>query len=172
MDVNKLIIYKGDKYNHLRLCCAEFGNYVIQCIINENKWYSSQKLFIDFKKKLILDAFNKRNILKLSKNKFASNVMEKLIVVSSENELNILIKTICFKNSYILRAMLNNEYANYILKKLFIHCSFKQKKFITRKVHENIIDLYYGDIHSFNYSLEFLLKCRNMQQRMDKQMYY
>ena len=172
MDVDKLIIHEGDKYNHLRLCCAEFGNYVIQCIIKNNKWYSSQKLFIDFKKKLILDAFNKRNILKLSKNKFASNVMEKLIVVSSENELNILIKTICYKNSYILSTMINNEYANYILKTLFIHCSFKQKKFITRKVHQYVIDLYYGDIHSFDYGIEFLLKCRKMQQQIDNQMYY
>ena len=165
MDINKLIIYKGDRYNHLKLCCGDFGNYVIQCIINKNKWYSSLSSFIDFRNKLIFDAFNKRNILKLSKNKFASNVMEKLIIVSTEKDLNSLIETICIKRCYIMKTMINNEFANYILKTLFKHCSFKQKVYLTKQVNKEIIDLYYGDFSYFRYGIEFLCKCKQIMDQ-------
>ena len=136
---------------HLRLSCLPFGNYVIQCIIKQGNgtgsgsrcWYSKLKTFINFKKKFITSLFkNRKNIIRLSDNKFGSNVMEKCIIASTKAQLNLFINSICWSRCSGLRSMIPNEYANYVLSTLLIHCNKQQQESIANCVHNQIADLY------------------------------
>ena len=174
LDIMKL--FENDA--HLRLSCAPFGNYVIQCIIKQGNgtgsgsscWYSKLKTFINFKNKFITSVFkNRKDIIRLSDNKFGSNVMEKCIIASNKAQLNLLISSICWNRRSGLRSMIPNEYANYVLSTLLIYCDKTQQESIVNCVHNQIADLYDPYLtENFQFGWEFLLKCQEIKYSMDE----
>lgn len=155
---------------HLHLSCLPFGNYVIQCIIKCDVWYSEYDTFINFKNKFIDDLFtNKDDIGYLCFNKFGSNVMEKCIMCANKKQLNLLINSLCWNRCCGLNAMIPNEYANYVLSKLLIHCDQSQKESIANCVHNQITDLYDPYLKdNFKFGWEFLMKCHDIKYKMDQ----
>eukprot|EP00483_Globobulimina_turgida_P001234 UN01236 len=103
--------------NHLYLSKLKYGNYVIQCVIAEEEWYSDLESMLVFKNKLIEDVFHHQNILYLSKNKFGSNVVEKCIAVSNKKQKLFLLNVLT-NNHYIIPSMINHCYGNYVIKAL------------------------------------------------------
>ena len=170
---NKLDVFKlFENGSHLFLSHHRYGNYVIQCIIAKNKWYANLPLIKKFKNKLISDAFHKDNILYLSKDKHGSNVMETCIRVSSEKQIDALIKTICSKQGFLFRQLLSDRFGNYIPKTVMSECSEKQKRALVNATHLYVTNLYeYNACHDYTRCSEFIEKCQKIKC-MDKHQYY
>eukprot|EP00487_Bulimina_marginata_P007433 TRINITY_DN2865_c0_g2_i2.p1 TRINITY_DN2865_c0_g2~~TRINITY_DN2865_c0_g2_i2.p1 ORF type:complete len:192 (-),score=16.95 TRINITY_DN2865_c0_g2_i2:151-726(-) len=129
---------------HLSLCQSMYGNYVIQCIIDSNQWYSNLNGIMRFRRKLITECFSDENILFLSKNKFGSNVIETCIKVSSEKQIERLIYLVSKKNTFVLQQMIRHQYGNYVIKTLLKNCSYQQQIALIAQIEK---------IYSFNHSI-------------------
>ena len=146
------------------ILCNGVGNYVIHCMIEKDVWYSTLPKFIQFRDTFIIHVFRK-NILELSFNKYGSNVVEKCITVCSERHRKMLINTLTRSMCFVLKRMLDNEYARYVLMRLFSECSYRQKSCITRLIHVNVVNLC-GDLSGFGRAQPFLIRCKEFQQRV------
>lgn len=88
----------------------QYGNYCIQHIIEKGEPEDRSKVI----------SVVKENILKFSKHKYASNVVEKCITYGTDEEKKILIDEIMKKNedgTPRLLPMMKDQYANYVIKK-------------------------------------------------------
>ncbi len=135
--VNKLFI----NGSHLFLSQVKYGNYVIQCIIKKNEWYSSLSKITQFRNKLISDVFSMQNILFLSKDKHASNVVETCIKVANQKQIEKLINSLCSNKAQLLSQIISDRFGNYIPKTLLQNCNQKQQEILINSTHEYIIDL-------------------------------
>ena len=97
------------------LICDQFGNYVIQYVVQCN---------VDFvNKKLLNVVFN--NLLFLCKEKYASNVLEKFIYYKSAESQILLNKII--NDEFILFNLITDQYGNYIIQRIFPIIDFEKR---------------------------------------------
>ena len=164
LDVN--VVINKQTYDHLRLCCGAYSNYVIRSIIENNAWYSTLPAFVQFRDTFIIDVFH-GDILELSSNRYGSNVVAKCITVCSEAHRKMLISTLTRSKCFALRRMLDNDAAHYILKLLFSECSDREKSYITHRIDKDVVNLCFGDINAFQPRCAFLMRCREFKQRVD-----
>ena len=154
------------------------ANYVIQCIIKKKEWYSNLGSFNQFRNQLIMNVFHHDNISHLSTDKYASNVIETCICVSNEQQIDILINSLCLRDeANILKTMISDKFGNYIAKTLLKYCSMRQRLILVNTVHKYIINLYRYGYHvqrrtSFKYSSGFLARCQAIKYESDKQINY
>ncbi|KTW25619.1 hypothetical protein T552_03479 [Pneumocystis carinii B80] len=88
----------------------QYGNYCIQHIIEKGEPHDRSKVI----------SVVKENILKFSKHKFASNVVEKCITYGTDEEKKLLIDEIMENDEDGLPRflpMIKDQYANYVIKK-------------------------------------------------------
>ena len=111
--------------NALNLVIHQYGNYVIQTIV-EN-WDDNE----------IKDIINlyKKNYIYLSELKYSSNVIERIIEKNNEN-LEFYISEICINNN--LSEIMNNIYGNYVIQKAVKLSSGKSHERLVKQIMKNI----------------------------------
>ena len=117
--VNSQILFANN--NYLYLSKTKYGNYVTQCIITKNEWYSNLLLVKQLKNQLILNAFHKNNVLDFSKDKYRPNVIEACIKASNHTPIDILLKQrICDK-------LMNNKRDAFNIQFLYTNVLFSER---------------------------------------------
>jgi len=118
--VQKLLQHSTDEQKHILvkqiiertipLSYNAFGNYVIQFLLeNDSK----------MQKEIIARVY--KDLLKLSLNKYGSNVVEKCILNGDEIDRETLFNYVCpkkFHKNTRLIEMMKNEYGNYVIQKM------------------------------------------------------
>merc|ERR1712154_606141 len=151
LDVSKLLL--DDR--HLFLSTVKYGNYVIQCIVKKDEWYSNLPSINKFRNRLIRDVFNGEHILYLSKDKHGSNVIETCIKVSTAKQIDVLLNTICSKQAFLLKQIISDRFGNYVPKTLMENCNKKQKEKLINAIHAYITNLY-TYYHGYTHCSEFI----------------
>ena len=111
--------------NALNLIVHQYGNYVIQ-VIFEN-WDDNELVEI-------LNQYKTKYVF-LSKLKYSSNVIER-IIVKNKNNLDYYIQVICIENT--LSELMLNKYGNYVIQKAIKLSSGKSKDIITQEIVKNL----------------------------------
>eukprot|EP00481_Brizalina_sp_1-RS-2013_P003040 TRINITY_DN8239_c0_g1_i1.p1 TRINITY_DN8239_c0_g1~~TRINITY_DN8239_c0_g1_i1.p1 ORF type:complete len:226 (-),score=37.69 TRINITY_DN8239_c0_g1_i1:522-1199(-) len=140
---NKLLIaIVSDDKLLLNLSKSEYGNYVIQDILNYNN--KNNKIITLVKSNIFC------NILNLSRNKFGSNVVEKCLIICKEKDIDILLNKLLVKQGkkMLFVDMIQDKYANYVIQKLLNISTHKQKVelYILYKNIQNLKGLNMGSI--------------------------
>lgn len=110
-EINKIII---------DLCLDQYGNYVIQHILETNKGKNCEEIFKAFKGK----------VYEMSIHKYASNVIERCLHFGSKEEKDQLIDEIILKDDKMYNSLISlvkDKYGNYVVQKM-IEYSDKGKK--------------------------------------------
>ena len=111
--------------NALNLIVHQYGNYVIQVIVenwDDNELEDIIKLYKD-------------KYIYLSKQKYSSNVMERIIEKNKEN-LEFYINEICTDNN--LSEVMQNNYANYVIQKAVKLSSGKSQERLIKDILKNM----------------------------------
>ena len=103
---NKLL--ELSNLNCENLISDQFGNYVIQFVVNLNLKIVNQKVC----------QVLKNNLYQLCKEKYASNVIEKFFLNKSEESLEII--DILLKNEKMLHELILDQFGNYIIQRILI----------------------------------------------------
>ena len=102
---------------HQQLLDDQYGNYVIQHVLRFGRTYDRDS---------ILDIVVKNSLLHLSRQKFASNVVEKLLKFGNDNHRKVIIREMLKKvpmsgidgttdMSSVVLMMVRDAYANYVV---------------------------------------------------------
>jgi len=141
--VQAYILKYGDRLNispllvnnhHIDLAQREYGNHVIQCILNPNAWYSSQPRFVQFRAHFLRDVFTRSNFLRLSRGKQGSHVLESCIRTADPEQIELLAKLCVSRKADLLKKMVWDEFGNYVLRTLFDHCAYEMKRVLAEAV--------------------------------------
>ena len=117
--------------NTFTLIRNQFGNYVYQCVLMLKDENINLKII-----EIIYD-----NIIPLCKEKYSSNVIEKLFEINNPIIVNQLIDYITNSESKVIE-LLTNKYGNYIIQKILSICSDKNLFFrILNIISKNIITI-------------------------------
>eukprot|EP01059_Diplonema_ambulator_P012302 TRINITY_DN2255_c0_g2_i1.p1 TRINITY_DN2255_c0_g2~~TRINITY_DN2255_c0_g2_i1.p1 ORF type:complete len:489 (+),score=110.54 TRINITY_DN2255_c0_g2_i1:375-1841(+) len=84
------------------LICDQYGNYVVQHVIKDNKLVSEKVVFSLC-----------RNIVRCATNKFGSNVIEKCLKQGSERAKGEVVASLC--NRDIIEVLVKDQYGNYVI---------------------------------------------------------
>eukprot|EP01064_Diplonema_japonicum_P027276 TRINITY_DN3920_c3_g1_i1.p1 TRINITY_DN3920_c3_g1~~TRINITY_DN3920_c3_g1_i1.p1 ORF type:complete len:513 (+),score=125.80 TRINITY_DN3920_c3_g1_i1:140-1678(+) len=90
------------------LICDQYGNYVVQHIIKDNKQVSEKVVFSLC-----------RNIIKCATNKFGSNVIEKCLKQGSEKAKAELVASLCDRE--IIEVLVKDQFGNYVIQTSIEH---------------------------------------------------
>ena len=90
------------------LISDQFGNYVIQYVLNLNVKSINAKVF---------EILNK-NLIPLCKEKYASNVIEKFLINKSQESIDII--NILLKNENYLHELIIDPFGNYIIQRILL----------------------------------------------------
>lgn len=160
-----LLVERGE---HIRLAMTKYGNYVIQCIIKRNEWYSNSPRIIAFRDQLIGDVFTTRSLMDLGLQKSGSHVIEACIRVANEGQLDTIISVVKRKRAKLLRSLVFDQFGNYVMKTLLIHCSRSQLEEFTHGVHRHLVSLTdYDRRCDYEYGAEVIARCRVIKRSMD-----
>ena len=96
--------------NTNNLIGSQCGLYVLQFIMNKKDYQTNDRILL----KII------NNLIKYSKQKYSSNVIEKCLETCSPNAVNKLIEIL--KNDIIVRELIKDIFGNYVIQKLLIVC--------------------------------------------------
>ncbi|EGR34598.1 pumilio-family RNA binding repeat protein [Ichthyophthirius multifiliis] len=144
-------IYDKLMENIIDLCKCQYGNYIIQYIIEKGSNYYKQKML-----KII-----KENFVCLSLNKFASNVTEKSILFSDDSfKLGVLDVLLSQFNNQSqdtgIIKLTKNAYGNYVVQRFYEKSNFDIKQKLCAYLLQN--ELIYNDIVSNSYGKPFFKK--------------
>jgi len=109
------------------LCQDQFGNYVIQHIIEKMGQGRIDAIYTDLRGK----------IFELSIHKFASNAIEKCLSYGNQNQRKEIIDEIILKDDMIndsLLAMIKDKYGNYVVQKMIEVADNKTKENIVKRI--------------------------------------
>lgn len=106
----------------------QFGNYVIQHILENGDQQAVSSIF---------HAIN-RNLLEHSRHKFASNVVERCLSNVTKEELSLTVSKLLENDGSIIISMLKDQFANYVVQKLFEVCDLELKQPIIDFINLNI----------------------------------
>jgi len=127
--------------HHLDLAQKEYGNHVVQCILKPRAWYSEQPIFVRFRARFFEDVFTASNLLRLSRSKQGSHVIESCIRTATPKEVVSLAKCVCARGARLLREMIWDEFGNYVLRTLFNKCCDDSKMVISNAVNYKVMRL-------------------------------
>ncbi|KAK9168383.1 hypothetical protein Syun_000523 [Stephania yunnanensis] len=122
-----------------KLAKDQYGNYVVQHVLEHGKPYERSAII----KKLA------GQIVEMSQQKFASNVVEKCLTFGGASERQILVNEMLgtTDENEPLQAMMKDQFANYVVQKVLETCDDQQRELILSriKVHLNALKKYtYG----------------------------
>lgn len=140
------------------LASHEYGNYVLQYIINDEP-----NIILEITKTLSI------NSLFYSTHKFASNVIENIIVKGNDITRSLLLDSFCKfhsednnRSKHILFFLARDRYGNYVVQQLF-------KNFIKgRKRITNILKIYSVELRATIYSKHILYKLLRQSQQQNE----
>ena len=101
--------------NTFFLITNQFGNYIYQCLLFLNDDNINMKMI-----NIIFP-----QIISLSKEKYSSNVIEKLFDIHNEKIVNYLINSICSNEKKII-DLITDKYGNYIIQKILSVCNNRE----------------------------------------------
>ncbi|PWN32111.1 pumilo [Meira miltonrushii] len=101
-----------------RLMRDQYGNYVIQWILSKAGRNEKDRII----------RLAKGNILRLSKHKFASNVVESIIAAASEEDRYHFIEEIMLEKPIAAVVMMRDQYGNYVLQRFLELAEGQQKQ--------------------------------------------
>jgi len=129
--------------NHIQLAQVEYGNHVIQCILDRKAWYSQQSVFVEFRQQFLGTVFQRKNLLRLSHGKHGSHVLERCIISATPEQMECLVKRVCSRprNQCLLRKLVLHEFGNYVLRTMFDRCSSALKAVVADAVHRKVKSL-------------------------------
>lgn len=123
------------------LSCDQFGNYVIQHILEHGKSEDIHR---------IIECL-KVNLIPLCKEKFSSNVIEKCIKCGDNKDKSELISMMLKYNikseKTYLQEMIEDQYANYVVQKVIDECNNEERNRImeiVKEINPPIINSGYG----------------------------
>lgn len=124
----------------LNLVQDQYGNYVVQHILEHGKSEDKEEIMRHLKGK----------ILPLSQHKFASNVIEKCVMYGSYEDRQMILDEIIQTDVTInensdnpqkvsaLEVMMKDQFANYVIQKILDVCDYKQKELLISKIKPHI----------------------------------
>ena len=121
--INKIFEKYKDKVNYL--CKNQFSNYILQYILENYTNY--------------IENINKSlqgNIYILSLDKYASNIVEKVLEYGNKEQKDEIGKELINNNNDCILNLSNNNYGNYVIQKAIEFCSEDIGKEIIKKVRE------------------------------------
>jgi len=111
-------------------CCqSQYGNYVMQHVLEKGSSAEKDKL---------LDVLS-NNFVKLSLDKFASNVTEKSIIHSNAEYRKLIVERLIstnYEDKLSLLVLINDQYGNYVIQRLFEYSD----KVIRRAIFDTLIN--------------------------------
>ena len=110
---------------------SQCGLYVFQFIMNKKNYQIND---------LILQKIIK-NVIKLSKQKYSSNVIEKCLETCSPESVNKLIEI--FNNDIVISDLIKDIFGNYVIQKLLIVCT-------NDKIKSHILTIIASEFNSLN----------------------
>ena len=121
LDINSLF----DSTDHLRLCCGEYSNYVMQDIVSGFKWYSTEPQFVSFREKLCVLLFNQSRVVDLSSNLHASHVLDECIVACSSEKRRMFVNALTRNKCRKFKEISNDDggCTKKVVNRLYNHCS-------------------------------------------------
>ena len=117
-EINKIII---------DLCQDQYGNYVIQHILENNKGQNCKEIFKALEGK----------VYEMSIHKFASNVIERCLHFGSKEEKDHLIDEIILKGERVhnsLISLVKDKFGNYVVQKMIEYSDNSKKDEIVKKI--------------------------------------
>jgi len=133
---------------HIKLAEMEYGNHVIQCILKQSCFWNVQR-------RVISQMFEEHNVLRLSKGKQGSHVIESCIRVASPRQIESLVRCVCANRGRLLKSMAVDGFGNYVLRTLFDRCSPRLKELITDSVMYYLDSMFHQRMHD---QTEFIYK--------------
>ena len=109
-NMQKLLLINSIINNTHYLIGSQCGLYVLQFIMDKKNYAINDR---------ILNTFI-NNVIKLSKQKYSSNVIEKCLETCSPKMVNNLIEIL--NNEEVIRDLIKNMFGNYVIQKLLIVC--------------------------------------------------
>jgi len=210
--VQKFINIYGDKLNinilfknrnnkntdYLQICNEVHGNYTIQEMLKQNKWYSSTNSFRNFRSRFINDLFincGKNRLLSICLNKAGSCVIETCLKVANKKQIKSFVQFIKTDHALILDKILTHKFGNYVIKTLINKLydgGIKYNEYLRmtiNTIHLKICDLYkmsffyYHDYNTYYdcngnryvqqspycYAKSLIQQCSNIKQEIDIQ---
>ena len=122
---NKLL--DGIYQNIIDLCQDQYGNYVIQYVLEKQKGINVEQIYEDLQGK----------IFELSIHKFGSNVIEKALSYGSPEQREIIINEILSKDDLVhdsLLSMVKDKYGNYVVQKMIESSDSSTKESIIKRI--------------------------------------
>ncbi|KAG6468001.1 hypothetical protein ZIOFF_072567 [Zingiber officinale] len=104
----------------------QYGNYVTQHVLERGKPHERSQI--------ISKLFGQ--IVQMSQNKFASNVIEKCLAYGSTEERDLLIKEIVgqTEENDNLLVMMKDQFANYVVQKILETCTDKHREILLNRI--------------------------------------
>jgi pumilio RNA-binding family len=122
----------------------QYGNYVVQHVLEHGTEHDKQR---------IMDAM-RGNVLKYSQHKYASNVIERCLREGSNSQRTHVIEEILGEeNSNTLEAMMRDQFANYVVQRMFDVADERTK-------HQMIISIkpHIASLKRYNYGKHIISK--------------
>jgi pumilio RNA-binding family len=119
----KKVIYK----NILDICQDQYGNYVIQHLLEVNKGKNCEEIF-----KLI-----KGKVFEMSTHKYASNIIERCLYFGSKEQKYNIIDEVLLKDDYLhdsLIALVKDKFGNYVVQKMIENSEKDKKEEIIKRI--------------------------------------
>jgi len=107
----------------------QFGNYVIQHILENGDQSAVSSIFVAISK----------NLLEHSKHKFASNVVERCLSNVTKEQLAITVDKVLDNDGFIFTSMLKDQFANYVVQKLFEVCDLELRQRFVDFINLNLV---------------------------------
>jgi len=124
------LILKEILHHTMSLVQDQYGNYVIQHIIEHGRPQDRHQIISQVKGKIV----------QLSQHKFASNVIEKSVQFGSYDHRQWIIDEICVDISY-LEVMMKDQYANYVVQKILDVSESHQRDILINHIRPHISSL-------------------------------
>lgn len=201
LNVNKLFNGNDNNDDYLTICNEVHGNYTIQEMLRENKWYSTTNVFIQFRSRFINELFitcSRDRLLSICLNKAGSCVVETCLKAANKKQINAFIQFIKEEHALILDQLLTHKFGNYVIKTLINKLydgGVKYNEYLRmtiNTIHLNICDLYSSSFYFYHdqnnyfdgngnryvqrspyyHSKTLLQQCRNIKQKIDTQYKY
>ncbi|KAH7664755.1 Translational repressor Pumilio/PUF3 and related RNA-binding proteins (Puf superfamily) protein [Dioscorea alata] len=104
----------------------QYGNYVTQHVLERGKPHERSQIICTLAGKIV----------QMSQNKFASNVIEKCLEHGDTTEKEVLIEEILgqTEGNDNLLIMMKDRFANYVVQKILVTCSDKQREILLNRI--------------------------------------
>lgn len=146
------------------LVCDQYGNYVIQHVLEHGSPADRTKIIDDMG----------GEVLRFSQHKFASNVIEKCLMFGSTDDKNNMINEVCSytpPNEAVggapggaLLTMMKDQYANYVVQKMFDVADIQQRKKLVQYIRPHIQTL-----RKYTYGKHIITKLEKYFQKSNPQ---